>query len=98
MNAGFQFVCHGGVYVLVSVVRDKIAFDDPVFHAREMNVLGSRNATREDFDTVSQAMSGGLVPTARLATHRAPLEAAPELFPQWIRPETGVLKALIEIS
>ena len=30
MNAGFEFVCHGGVYTLVSVVRDTIAFEDPL--------------------------------------------------------------------
>ena len=98
MNAGFEYVCHGGVYVLVSVVRDTIAFPDPVFHAREMNLLGSRNATREDFVSVFEAISGNLVPTGALATHRAPLEAAPERFPEWIRPEAGVIKALIEIS
>jgi threonine dehydrogenase-like Zn-dependent dehydrogenase len=98
MNAGFEFVCHGGVYTLVSVVRDTITFEDPLFHAREMTLLGSRNATREDFETVFKAMSDGLVPTARLATHRASLEAAPERFPEWIQPETGVIKALIELS
>ena len=97
MAAGFEYVAHGGTYVLVSVVRDTISFADPVFHARETSLLGSRNATREDFLDVLGAMREGLIPTDALATHRASLEESPARFPEWIRPETGVIKALIEI-
>jgi 2-desacetyl-2-hydroxyethyl bacteriochlorophyllide A dehydrogenase len=97
MAAGFDYVAHGGTYVLVSVVRDTISFSDPKFHARETSLLGSRNATREDFLEVFRAMRDGLVPTDALATHRASLEESPARFREWIRPETGVIKALIEI-
>ncbi len=97
MAAGFDYVAHGGTYVLVSVVRDTISFSDPKFHAREISLLGSRNATRQDFVEVFRAMRDGLVPTDALATHRASLEEFPARFPDWIRPETGVIKALIEI-
>ena len=97
MTAGFDYVAHGGTYVLVSVVRDTISFEDPKFHAREISLLGSRNATREDFVEVFKAMREGLVPTGALATHRASLEELPARFPEWIKPETGVIKALIEI-
>ncbi|HET7412571.1 MAG TPA: zinc-binding alcohol dehydrogenase family protein, partial [Pararhizobium sp.] len=48
MEAGFQYVAHGGTYVLVSVIKDDITFADPEFHKREMALVGSRNATRED--------------------------------------------------
>ncbi len=97
MTAGFDYVAHGGVYVLVSVVLDTISFADPKFHARETSLLGSRNATREDFVEVFSAMRDGLVPTEALATHRASLDKSPALFSEWIKPETGVIKALIEI-
>ena len=97
MNAGFDYVAHGGTYVLVSVVRDTISFADPKFHAREIALLGSRNATREDFLEVFDAIRDGHVPTDALATHRAPLEQSPERFAEWIRPEAGVIKALIEV-
>src|SRR5271169_5442657 len=52
MDAGFLYVAHGGAYVLVSIVLDAIAFPDPEFHKRETTLLGSRNATRADFDAV----------------------------------------------
>jgi len=97
MMAGLNYVAHGGTYVLVSVVLDQICFPDPEFHKRETSLLGSRNAVPEDFVRVFNAMRKGLVPTEALITHRVSLDAAPSSFPAWIRPETGVIKALIEI-
>jgi threonine dehydrogenase-like Zn-dependent dehydrogenase len=78
-------------------VREVISFADPEFHKRETTLLGSRNATRRDFDEVFAALGAGLIPTGALNTHRAKLDEAPERFPEWIRPETGVIKAIIEI-
>src|ERR1700722_1916759 len=97
MSAGFLYVAHGGTYVLVSIVLDEIAFADPEFHKRETTLLGSRNATRADFDTVFAMLRAGKIPTARLNTHRASLEEAPAAFPRWLDPSSGVVKALIEI-
>ena len=97
MNAGFDYVAHGGAYVLVSIVRGAVSFSDPEFHKRETTLLGSRNATRRDFDEVFAALGAGLIPTAALNTHRAALSEAPQAFPVWIKPETGVIKAIIEI-
>jgi 2-desacetyl-2-hydroxyethyl bacteriochlorophyllide A dehydrogenase len=97
MMAGLNYVAHGGTYVLVSVVRDTICFADPEFHKRETSLLGSRNATPEDFANVFEAMREGLVPTEALVTHRVSLDEAPASFPIWANPETGVIKALIEI-
>ncbi len=97
MMAGLNYVAHGGTYVLVSVVHDTISFADPEFHKRETTLLGSRNATPEDFSKVFDAMREGRVPTESLITHRVALEEAPGGFPLWIKPEAGVIKALIEI-
>ena len=35
IEAGFPLLAHGSRYVLVSVVKDQIRFDDPEFHKRE---------------------------------------------------------------
>ena len=97
MMAGLNYVAHGGTYVLVSVVREAISFEDPEFHKRETTLLASRNATSWDFLEVFQAIRAGLVPTNALLTHRAKLEESPGRFPYWISPEVGVIKAMIEI-
>lgn len=95
MQRGFRFVAHGGTYVLVSIVAADITFSDPEFHKRETTLLGSRNATTEDFETVLQAMRAGLIPAA-LNTHRMPLARVPEDFAGLLDPAAGVIKAIVE--
>jgi len=97
MMNGFSYVGHGGTYVLLSIVRADITFNDPEFHKRETSLLGSRNATRHDFETVLGAMRGGRVPVAALASHRGGLDEAPSLVPTWSTSEAGVIKALVEL-
>lgn len=96
MENGFRYVAHGGTYVLVSVVSADIKFSDPEFHKREMTLMGSRNATAEDFDLVLQSMRAGKIPTAALRTHRASLHDFPAAISQWLKPESEVIKAMVE--
>ncbi|HEX4766274.1 MAG TPA: zinc-binding alcohol dehydrogenase family protein [Lichenihabitans sp.] len=97
MERGFRFVGHGGAYVLVSIVNSPITFSDPEFHKRETTLLGSRNATPEDFETVVAALRAGRVPTEALNTHRLPLAEAPERFPTLLDPRQGVVKAILHL-
>lgn len=97
IERGFQFVAHGGKYVLISVVRDTITFSDPEFHKRETTLLGSRNATAEDFEAVLTAMRAGQVPTTALNTHRLKLPEVPTDFAQLLDPAAGVVKAIVEV-
>ncbi|HZX28381.1 MAG TPA: zinc-binding alcohol dehydrogenase family protein [Telluria sp.] len=97
MERGLEFVAHGGSYVLVSIVLDRISFADPEFHKRETTLLGSRNATAADFRTVLDAMRAGLVPTGLMNTHRTTLSEFVNVLPQWMEPSAGVIKAIVEV-
>ncbi|WP_027798961.1 zinc-binding alcohol dehydrogenase family protein [Paraburkholderia dilworthii] len=96
MRRGFEFIAHGGKYVLISVVKDAISFSDPEFHKREATLLGSRNATLEDFDTVLDAMRAGKIPDAALNTHRLQLSSLATDFSKLLEPSAGVVKAIVE--
>jgi 2-desacetyl-2-hydroxyethyl bacteriochlorophyllide A dehydrogenase len=97
IETGFDFVAHGGRYVLVSVVKEPITFQDPVFHRKEMTLLGSRNATATDFKHVMQAMQQGLIPMDRIITHRTTLAAAAGHIAAWATAKSGLIKAMIEL-
>lgn len=97
IERGFDFVAHGGSYVLVSIVASDISFSDPEFHKRETSLLGSRNATVADFERVMEAIRAGEVPDA-LITHRMTLSEVPEKFPALTGPAAGVVKALVEVA
>ena len=96
MEAGFDYVAHGGVYVLVSIVSARISFSDPDFHRREMTLMGSRNATLSDFDRVLKAIQAGKVPTRALNTHRTRLDQVAQVLPTWMLPTAGVIKGIVE--
>ena len=98
MEKSFDFVAHGGRYVLVSVIKDNVTFADPDFHRKEMTLFGSRNATNEDFHWVMGAIRTGDVPVDRLITHRTTLGNAVDTIPVWATQKTGLIKALIEIG
>ncbi|MDQ1187425.1 zinc-binding alcohol dehydrogenase family protein [Agrobacterium larrymoorei] len=97
MERGFSFVGHGGAYVLVSIVASDISFNDPEFHKRETTLLGSRNATPEDFERVLQALRAGRVPDA-LITHRMTLAEVPANFASLTDPRAGVIKGMVEVA
>lgn len=98
MEASFAHVAHGGTLVLVGLLNARISFSDPEFHRREMQVLASRNATREDFDTVMAAMRSGAVDVGRLITHRTALDRVARDLPHWAKDKAGLIKAMVEIG
>ncbi|RAZ92178.1 dehydrogenase [Mesorhizobium hawassense] len=98
VQSAFAHVAHGGTLVLVSVVKDDIAFSDPEFHKREMTLVGSRNALRADFDHVAASIRDGAVPLDKLVTHRTTLTATPRDLARWAHEKSGLIKAVIEVG
>ena len=98
MERGFDFVTHGGRYVLVSVIKGTVMFSDPDFHRKELTLYGSRNATSDDFRQVIDAIREGDVPVDRLITHRTNLADAVYTIPVWATAKSGLIKALVEID
>ena len=95
MRAGLDYLAHGGIYTLISVVKDDIAFADPEFHKRETTLLASRNALSADFARVIAAIKDGSIPTHALQTHDLAAEQLPQRFPELIAGADDVLKAIV---
>ncbi|WP_047032506.1 zinc-binding alcohol dehydrogenase family protein [Hoeflea sp. IMCC20628] len=98
IQSGFVRVAHGGRYILVSVVNETVAFSDPEFHKREMSLIGSRNATSEDFRTVIAALKAGHVPLERIITHRTDFDGVIADLPRWANHKDGLIKAMITLD
>ncbi|OAS20232.1 zinc-binding alcohol dehydrogenase family protein [Paenibacillus oryzisoli] len=95
MTEAFGLVAHGGKLVYVGLVKADIAFHDPDFHKRELTLMGSRNATMEDFDTVRNALKTGSIDIERYITHRASFGEMVDHFETWLKPESKVIKAMV---
>jgi 2-desacetyl-2-hydroxyethyl bacteriochlorophyllide A dehydrogenase len=98
MMKTFDLTGHGGTIVFVGLVRADISFHDPLFHAKEITLMASRNATREDFVNVIAGIESGRVNTAGFVTHTATMEETVSRFADWLKPESGCIKAVVEIS
>ncbi|QRI63041.1 zinc-binding alcohol dehydrogenase family protein [Shinella sp. PSBB067] len=98
METAFAHVAHGGTLVLVSVVKEDIRFSDPEFHKREMTLIGSRNATRADFEHVMASIRDGRVPVEALVTHRTVLDRVPVDLARWATEKSGLIKAVVRVA
>jgi 2-desacetyl-2-hydroxyethyl bacteriochlorophyllide A dehydrogenase len=97
MAAAFEYPAHGGRLVFIGLFPGDVTFNDPNFHRRELTLLASRNALPADFTRIIDLVETGKVDTTPWITHRAPFDEVPAVFASWTRPETGVLKAMIEV-
>lgn len=96
MMDALRYVAHGGKLVYLSLVQAELTFADPELHRREVTLLRSRNATARDFRWALDAAEQGKIDLAAWITHRASAEELPGRFAEWLEPERGVLKAVVE--
>lgn len=95
INTAFQYLAHGGKYVLIGLQKGEISFSHPEFHKREATLMSSRNATREDFEHVTSSMKAGMIDPTIYITHRTAFGDVKQKFENWLDPSSGVIKAMV---
>jgi len=95
IDEGFCYMAHGGRYVLVGLQKGEITFSHPEFHKREGTLMSSRNATRQDFDSVMENMKKKLIDPTVFITHRVGFGEVKAEFADWLDPAKGVIKAMV---
>ena len=98
MSNAFGLVAPGGRLVYVGITTDEVHFRHPTFHRPEGTLLCSRNALPRDFTRIIGLIERGEIDTRPWITHRAAFDDLPGLFPSYTRPETGVIKAVVEVD
>ena len=98
LESGVDYMSHGGKFVLVGLFKGELSYQHPAIHAKETSLLCSRNATREDFDYVMDKLNQKTFPVNSFVTHTVPFLDMPQHFDDWLKPETGVIKAMLELS
>jgi threonine dehydrogenase-like Zn-dependent dehydrogenase len=96
MNQAFGYVAHGGSLTFVGHFPGEITFRDPDFHQREMTLLASRNATREDFSWSIQMLKEGKINLTPWISQQVSPEELIAAFPGWLNPASGIIKAMAE--
>ncbi len=97
MESALQYLAHGGRLVYVGLVKANVSFSDPELHKREATIMSSRNAVRADFEHVIGSISAGQVDIGSYITHRSAFDEMIGHYESWLKPETGVIKAVVEL-
>jgi 2-desacetyl-2-hydroxyethyl bacteriochlorophyllide A dehydrogenase len=97
INNSFQYLAHGGRYVLIGLQKGTISFSHPEFHKREATLMSSRNARKKDFLQVMNSIKNGDVDPTSYITHRVLFDDITSHFHSWLDPHSGVIKAMVEL-
>jgi alcohol dehydrogenase len=98
MVRAMEFAAHGARIVYVGITQTPLELPHaPVLHRRELTLMASRNARSSDFPRIIDHIAAGRIDTNPWITHHAPMDAVPDVFADWVKPETGVIKAIVDV-
>ncbi|MEQ9944439.1 zinc-binding alcohol dehydrogenase family protein [Pectobacterium aroidearum] len=95
MNNTINLIRHGGSIVFVGLFKGDLQFSDPDFHKKETTMMGSRNATPEDFSKVGRLMSEGKLTAEMMLTHRYPFSTLADIYEKDVINNRELIKGVI---
>ncbi len=98
MSNALSYVAPTGNLVYVGITTQEVSFQHPKMHRPEMTILASRNALPDDFSRIIELIENGTINTDPWITHRTTFENVIDEFETFTRPESGVIKAIIEVT
>ncbi|MBI2925106.1 MAG: zinc-binding alcohol dehydrogenase family protein [Verrucomicrobia bacterium] len=99
MSHALNYCTFAGRLVYLGITQQEVSFPHaPIMHRRELTLLASRNALPPDFRRIITLIEDGQLDTRPWLTHRADFAEMIEVFPEWLKPETGVIKAIVHVS
>ncbi|MDR1586816.1 MAG: zinc-binding alcohol dehydrogenase family protein [Treponema sp.] len=98
MSQAINYLAFGGRMVFVGFYPGKLEIADPDFHRRETELLGSRGATRADFQYVIDCISEKKISPSAFITHRASFEDSKETLEDWVSKAGKVFKGIFTMK
>ena len=98
MNAAVSLIRHGGTVVYVGLHKGDLVIPDSEFHKKESTLMGSRNATREDFDRVRELMAAGKLRAEMMLNRRFAFSTLAEQFEEAVINNRELIKGVIDFD
>ena len=96
--AAIDAVSYTGRVVYIGYSKAHVTYDTALFVKKELDILGSRNATRENFQEVIAALRAGNIPIDKIISRTVPLKEAPEALDTWDKDGTDIVKIHVAIN
>ncbi len=91
-----DLAAYSGRVVYVGYSKQPVSYETRFFNMKELDIMGSRGATVEDFHAVIAYLHGRPTPPDDLITRVFPFDRSDEALPYWVAERDRVIKILIE--
>lgn len=86
----------GGTIVLIGIGKLNLDFNFTIIQKKELNILGSRNALREDFEQLIEIVRNGEIDLEKIISNIYSFYDAPKAFEEFDKKSGSMLKVLLE--
>lgn len=99
MSQSLQYAAFAGRVAYVGITTNELQFPHaPIMHRRELTLLASRNALSADFARIISLIEYRRIDTRPWISHQAAYTELEAVFPEWLKPESRVIKAIANVS
>ena len=88
----------GGNVVLIGVAKKNLDFNFTLIQKKELNIYGSRNALKKDFEELIDIVKAGKVDLEKIVTHVYSMQEAPRAFAEFDKNAAKELKVMLNFS
>jgi len=97
-RAAVELVCFAGRVVYIGYAKAAVEYETKLFVQKELDIMGSRNATAADFRAVIAHLQAGRFPMAQALTRTVPFADAGRALADWAADPAAVCKIQVKIS
>ena len=97
-QAAVQEVAFTGRVVYIGYAKEPVSYDTKLFLLKELDILGSRNARPEDFQSVIEMLQQGRFPVDEAISAVTPLADTAKIFEEWVKSPASFTKIMIEVA
>lgn len=97
-RAAVDLVAFAGRVVYVGYAKAPVEYETKYFVMKELDIRGSRNALRADFDAVIAMLQAGRLPTDRIVNRTESIDAACDALQQWDAAPGEITKLHIQLG
>lgn len=97
-RAAIEEVSFAGRVVYIGYAKELVSYETRLFVQKELDILGSRNATEDDFRSVIAMLQEGAFPVSRAISKIVPLTDAGTTLAQWSEDPAKFSKILVRVN
>lgn len=97
-RAAVEEVCFAGRVVYIGYAKAPVEYETKLFVQKELDVMGSRNATADDFRAVIAHLQAKKFPIAATLSRVASIDDAPQAMRDWAAKPAAFTKIQIEFA